>query len=186
MSKNKRDININWHLFSLAIKNKEIGTDKNKGNFNHIPAHRVERVMLAASKDGIDLLKMYTAFGIRHFISGDEYDDGVIKTVLNQLELDAKYADFADDGSLDDELNRSTQQAVDTVGQDIGVPTIVFNLENGERRGFFGPVMQALPDVDESVELWDGLSKLANNSNFYELKRGRSNGGPDVFSTAKC
>lgn len=186
MASNKREINIDWHLFSLAIKNGELGPSKGDNGFDHMPAHRVERVMLAASEAGASMLDMYTAFGIKHFIAGDDYDDEVIKSVLEQLSLDETLVNRADDESLDKRLEESTQQAVNIVGQDIGVPTIVFKTKDGKETGYFGPVIQTLPDQDEAVELWDGLVKLVNNPNFYELKRGRPSNGPDVFSTAKC
>ncbi len=184
LAANKREININWRLFSLAIKNGELDEKEDNG-YNHLPAHRVERVLLAASRQGADLGEMYKLFGIRHFLSGDEYSDEVITDVLGQLKLDKNLFSAADDESLDQELRKSTDEAVGIVGQDIGVPTIVFKKENGEKTGFFGPVILTLPEMDEAVEQWDALVTLANSSNFYELKRGRD-GSPDVVSTAKC
>lgn len=186
MVSNKRELNIEWKLFSLAIKNDELGKTNKESDLSHMPSHRVLRVMLAASKSGANLLDMYSAFGIKHFLAGDEYDNDVIASVLNQLGLEDRLIDFADDESLDKELIASTNSAVDKVGQDIGVPTIVFGREDGTETGFFGPVLQTLPEMDEALELWDGIVKLANNDNFYELKRGRPSGGPDVVSTAKC
>ncbi len=186
MVSNKRELNIEWHLFSLAFKNDELSESKKDGGGDHMPAHRVLRVMLAASKSGANLLDMYSAFGIKHFLAGDEYDNEVIASVLKQLGLNEGLISSADDKSLDKELIDSTESAVDKVGQDIGVPTIVFIKKDGTETGFFGPVIQTLPEMDEAVELWDGIVKLADNDNFYELKRGRPNGGPDVVSTAKC
>jgi len=188
MVTNKRQLTIEWHLFSLAIKNSELNKkDSNKAvSFNHLPAHRVERAMLAASNQGADMLTMYTAFGIKHFLAGEDYSDETIESVFDQLKLDKKLVKSADDQSLDDQLRQSTNQAIDIVGADIGVPTIILERRDGTKTGFFGPVIQELPEMDEAIELWDGVVKLANNPNFYELKRGRPDGGPDVISTAKC
>lgn len=183
MVSNKRELKITWRLFSLAIKNSEL--DGKESGFNHLPAHRVERVMLAAAKQGADLGELYKAFGIKHFLAGDEYDDGVIETVLKSQNIDPALKSSANDESLDEELEVSTKEAVAKVGEDIGVPTIVFKTDNGEK-GFFGPVIQSLPTQEEALELWDGVLKLAENKDFFELKRGRSLGGPDVVSTAKC
>ena len=182
---NKRDLHITWRPFSLAMKNDELKAD-NSGKQGHLSAHRVIRVMLAAAKDGVSLSDMYTKFGIRHFMVGDEYDDQFIADVLKELKLDPQYAKSADDTKLDNELEASIAEATKVVGQDIGVPTIVFEFEDGHKTGFFGPVLQALPDEETSLELWDGLIKLAAVPGFYELKRGREAGGPDVFSTARC
>jgi len=187
----QRDITINWLLFSLAVKNLEINHDENENGsstFNHLPAHRLERVMLAVDREKVinnSLLNMYTAFGQRHFLGGDDYDDQTIVSVLKQLKLDPDFSKFADDLTLDDELIKSTEAAVAIVGADIGVPTIVFCDDNGQKTGFFGPVIQSLPDMDQALELWDGLVKLFNTKDFYELKRGRPESGPDVMSTSK-
>ena len=78
------------------------------------------------------------------------------------------------------------KEAISVAGEDIGVPTIVFELEDGTKTGYFGPVLQDLPDKEESLRLWDSLSVLATDKSFYELKRSRPAGVPDVYSTAKC
>jgi predicted DsbA family dithiol-disulfide isomerase len=187
MVSNQRDIKINWCLFSLAIKNQEVGElAPQTSNFNHLPAHRVERVMLTASKEGKSLQELYTTFGIKHFLAGDEYDDETIIAVLSQLKLDSGLIKSADNEELDEELRQSTNKAVGIVGADIGVPTIIFNKKDGTKTGFFGPVIQQLPEMEEAIDLWDGLVKLVGSANFYEIKRGRPEGGPDVVSTAKC
>lgn len=186
MVSNRREINIDWKLFSLAIKNGEMEKDKDSIGFNHLPAHRIERVMLAANKEGANMLDMYTTFGVKHFLAGEEYSDETIISVLAQLKLTPELIKAADDSSLDNELRNSTNEAVNIVGSDIGVPTIVFSKEDGIKTGFFGPVIQSLPEMEEAIKLWDGLVKLVDSPNFYELKRGRSENGPDVVSTARC
>ena len=180
---NKREINIDWRLFSLAYKNGDLKNEKSE--VKHMPSHRIERVMLAATKQGVNMIDLYTSFGIKHFIGGEEYNNGLIISVLDQLKLNKQLINFADDRSLDKELISSSKSAVDIVGQDIGVPTIVFIYEDKKQVGFFGPVLKDLPDQTESLKVWDNLVELAKQDSFYELKRGR-NGGPDVFSTAKC
>ena len=69
---------------------------------------------------------------------------------------------------------------------DIGVPVIVFESENGTKQGYFGPVLNELPELEESLVIFDSLSKLATVKSFYELKRTRPAGDPDVYSTARC
>ena len=55
--------------------------------------------------------------------------------------------------------------------------------DDGERRGYFGPVLNAMPNEEEGLAIWDGLSTLAPVTSFYELKRTRPGGGPDTAST---
>ena len=184
-----RELDIEWKPFSLAIKNKQLLPKDGESNqaIGHRQAHRVLRVMLAAAeKNDAKLIDLYTTSGIKHHVAGFAIDDDHIKEILEENHLPLELASSADDASYDASIEASVQSAVDVAGKDIGVPTIVFTNENGEKQGFFGPVLMTLPDLDEALELWDGLSKLATNSSFYELKRSRPSGGPDVFSTAKC
>lgn len=182
LASNQRDIQINWKLFSLAWKNGEFEGAKN--NYDHMPSHRVERVILAASQKGASVQDLYTNFGIKHFLSGDEYNDQVIKEVLDKLNLDSELINASNDQSLDEQIIASSKEALKEIGEDIGVPAIVLKINN-QKRGFFGPVLRSLPEQDQAVQLWDAFTTLAQNSDFYEIKRGRSN-SPDVYSTAKC
>lgn len=154
---------------------------------NHRQAHRVLRVSLAAQQaHGLPLIQSYTRFGIKHHTAGFAYSDEWIANVLDELSLPAELIGAADDTSLDEDLESELQSALDVVGNDVGVPTIVFTNENGDKQGYFGPVLLALPSTDESIKLWDGLSSLAGVKSFYELKRSRPPGGPDTASAARC
>lgn len=189
MVSSQRDVTVNWRPFSLAIKNDELDPSrpgKTEHGELHRSSHRVLRVMLAAEAKGAKLIDLYTDFGIPHHIGGDAFDDALITSVLAKHHLPAELAVAADDTSSDQALADSIKTATDVAGQDIGVPTIVFTTADGGKNGFFGPVLQMLPDMDEALKLWDGLSQLASNKNFYELKRSRPSGDPDVYSTAKC
>lgn len=183
------DISITWQPFSLAIKNDHL--EPREGEPEHAPlhrsAHRVLRVMMAAvEQNNADLIKLYTTSGIKHHVAGFDFDDEHIREVLNENALPESLLSAADDTSYDAKIKASMQQAIDVAGNDIGVPTIIFTANDGTKQGFFGPVLQTLPDLPEALELWDGLSKLATNTSFYELKRSRPPGDPDVYSTAKC
>lgn len=187
MVSGKRNIDIEWKQFSLALKNGSLeGKDKTDGAKAHASAQKVHRVILAASKQGASTIDLYTAFGIPYHLGGEEFNEDLIKEVLLQQKLPAELVEAASDESLDKELQGFIDEATAVAGQDIGTPTIVFVLEDSSKNGFFGPVLQELPDIDEALKLWDGLSKLATDKSFYELKRTRPNGKPDVYSTAKC
>lgn len=189
MVSGQRDIQIDWRPFSLAIKNDELvndGHDKTEHGDMHRAAHRVLRVLLAAEQQGAKLIDLYTDIGIPYHVGGRDYDDKLISEILAKHNLPAELAHAADDTSYDQALADSVQSATAVAGQDIGVPTIVFEQADGKLAGYFGPVLNELPDVDEAVKLWDGLRQLASNTSFYELKRNRPEGQPNVFSTAKC
>lgn len=183
-----RDIDITWRPFSLALKNDELVERENETEHakSHRDAHRVHRVIEAARAQGVSVIDLYTIFGVKYHAAGFPYDDTWIANVLEELQLPAELAAAADDPSYDAHLQDELQSALEVAGEDIGVPTIVFYAADGSKQGYFGPVLQSLPDLNESLELWDGLSKLATSTAFYELKRSRPSGNPDVASTAKC
>lgn len=189
MASGHREITINWKPFSLALKNSELEQRANEGRYAslHRASHRVLRVFAKASElHGAKFIDLYTSSGIKHHVAGVELNDEHITEVLADNNLPKSLLAYTNDTNLDSVLYTNLEQATAAAGQDIGVPTIIFQNKAGDKQGFFGPVLQELPDLDEALDLWDGLSKLATNSSFYELKRSRPAGGPDVFSTAKC
>lgn len=183
----QRKIDITWRPFSLAMKNDELTQQAGESKYAAASrsAHRVARVIEAARQQGAAAIDLYAAFGRRHHVGGSAFDDAMIQEVLAEQNLPAELAAAADDASHDAQLAAELQSAIDVVGQDIGAPTIVFYLQGGSKQGYFGPVLQELPDVDESLRIWDGVAQLASSTSFYELKSTRPSGGPNVASTAK-
>lgn len=180
----QRDLDITWRPFSLAIKNDELDGDANAKTPHgegHRAAHRVIRVIEAAAAQGASTIDLYSAFGRRVHVDGGTYDDATIADVLAQAGLPAELAQAADDTSFDAGIRSSMDDALGAVGQDAGVPIIVFVTDAG-RRGYFGPVLNEMPGEQESLDIWDGLEKLAPVQAFYELKRTRT-GAPDTAST---
>lgn len=178
---NRKDIHITWKPFSLAIKNNELADD----NGRHMPSHRVLRVILAASRQGGDMGELYTAFGNKNHIMGEPYSDEIILSVLAQQKLPETLLKAADDSSLDKELEEIMNSALEVVGDDVGVPIIIFNKDD-QRFGYFGPVLISMPSVSNSLKLWDGLVVMATSKEFYELKRTRNHDDIDTASTAIC
>ena len=183
----EREVTVDWRPFSLAIKNDELannGHDKTEHGDIHRASHRILRVMQAtAQQTDTSLIDLYSAFGRAFHLEERAFDNDLIAKVLASFNLPSELAAAADDTAYDDELRVSIKSATDVAGEDIGVPTIVFTAEDGSQIGFFGPVLQSLPDKQAGLKLWDGLSQLATDKNFYELKRTRPSGQPDVVST---
>lgn len=184
-----RDVSVTWQPFCLAIKNDELV--EKPGEDRHAQSHRdslrMLRVMLTAEHDhGVELIRSYTESGMIRHILGERLDDAGIAQVIKNLELPAELLTEADDTSYDAALRHSLDEAIAVVGNDTGVPTIVFDLPDGTKQGYFGPVLNELPELNDSLAIWDGLSRLATAPGFYELKRSRPTGDPDVGSTARC
>ena len=65
------------------------------------------------------------------------------------------------------------QSAFNIVGEDVGVPIIIFHNKD-KKIGYFGPVISVVPIGDEALSLWQGLKNLAQYEHFFELKRTRN------------
>ncbi|WP_074040815.1 DsbA family oxidoreductase [Dermacoccus nishinomiyaensis] len=183
----ERDVDVTWRPFSLAMKNNELAGDDDAVDEHgemHRSSHRVLRVITkAAEQHGASVIDLYSAFGRRFHLDHEKYDDAMIADVLAAAGLPAELAKAADDTSLDGGLQASIDSAVEAVGDDTGVPTIVFVSDDGQRRGFYGPVLQELPSKDDALRLWDSLVGLVSVPAFYELKRTRPEGMPNTAST---
>lgn len=188
MVADERDIEIVWKPFCLAIKNQsdsgELDTSPHAST--HREAHRVLRVMLAALlvDPNLQLIDLYSSFGAEFHVRGQAYDDTLITKQLDKFNLPAEIIKSADNDKFDEKLRQSITDATSIVGQDTGVPTIIFVNSEGVKTGFFGPVLQRLPEKQAGLKLWDSLLGLAVSQDFYELKRTRPSGMPDTASTA--
>lgn len=186
----KRDLDITWRQFSLALKNDSLSPKKGESSHaaKHRASHRVHRVISrAANVHGANMINLYSEFGIRYHTMDKSFDDETILEVLESLKLPEELVSAADDTSLDPALQAELDSAIEIAGEDIGVPTIVFTATDNSKLGYFGPVLNELPsDSEESLRIWDGLEKLATTPSFYELKRNRPAGGPDIYSAARC
>jgi hypothetical protein len=187
--KSQRNIDAQWRPFSLALKNNELRAEEGETPHaaTHRQSHRVQRIIAAVAVDNlVSADDLYSEFGMRFHILEQAFDDEMIRSVLSGKNLPISLLSAADDVQFDTFLQHEIESATAVVGNDVGVPIIVFETKNNEKLGYFGPVLNELPStLDESLALWDGLEKLATTSSFYELKRSRS-GGPNVFSAAKC
>lgn len=187
MVSNDRDIDIQWRPFSLAIKNQVLGkTELSDHDRGYIDSHRFLRVALKAARENdTDLLTLYTASGMQKHILGDRLDDEAVARILEDNNLPAELMESLNDEAEDKQIQAAMDEVLEIVGDDVGVPIIVFENEDGTKSGYFGPVLDSLPSKAEALKIWDGLSQLATIKSFYELKRSRDH-DPDVASTAKC
>ena len=172
----EREIEIEWLPFSLAIKNGELGGEDITGHLDtHSIAHRVLRVIEAIhAKEGIDRGELFTEFGKSYFIDPNLDDDNFFQATLERMNLTASYLDELDNTDHDSALQQHIDDAVEIAGDDVGVPLIIFETSDGERVGYFGPVMRRLPTLERGLEIWDSLVVIATGPDFYELKRKRA------------
>lgn len=172
-----RDINIDWLPFSLALKHGELDGDDVTGHLDtHTIAHRTLRLVEAVhSAEGIDRGELFTQFGKAYFIDPKLNDDNFLQAVVERMNLPLTYLDELDNTDHDHALQQHLDDAIEIAGNDVGVPLIIFENEDGQRVGYFGPVLRRMPTLERGLELWDSIHNLATFPDFFELKRNRTN-----------
>ncbi|PFG28178.1 DsbA family protein [Corynebacterium renale] len=170
-----RDITVNWVPMSLSVLNE--GRDLDPGYMEMMKANWGPARVFAAVKDQepekID--ELYTAMGTIVHPGGESgkkdfgaYDD-VIARALEEVGLDASYADYANTDEHDDRLRAYHQGAMDAVGDEVGTPVVKLG-----DVAFFGPVITRVPEGEEAGEIFDAAVKLSEYPYFFELKRTRT------------
>ncbi len=156
-----RDVAVRWRAFSLDLKNDAAPTT----------AHGALRILEAVWADHGDdpMGRLYTEVGAR-FHGEEDTSLDAIAGALETAGLDAGYLDAAHEARWDAEIRWSMGEAIRVVGDEVGVPILVFDGEVG----LCGPVMEPAPVGPAALELWDHVAGLARTPAFYELERSRT------------
>ncbi|HET7720576.1 MAG TPA: DsbA family protein [Acidimicrobiales bacterium] len=157
----QRDVAVRWRAFSLDLKNGAPPTTAQG-------ALRIVEAVWADHGDG-PIGRLYTEVGIRFHERADTSPDA-IAGALRAAGLDAGYLAAAHDDRWDAEIRWSMDEAIRVVGDEVGVPILVFDGEVG----LCGPVMAPRPTGAAALQLWDHVAGLARTPGFYELERSRA------------
>ena len=169
-----RDINIDWHVMSLAILNEDRDDVSDEYKARLALAKGPVRVCIAAEQmKGPEILgPLYSALGHRIHLELRGLADGegerIIAEALAELGLPAALADAAQSEEFDAALAASHHAGMDPVGNDVGTPVIHYN-----GTAIFGPVVTPAPKGEAAGLLWDGVLLCTATDGFFELKRTR-------------
>jgi DSBA-like thioredoxin domain len=173
----ERQLDITWQPISLYFKN-----EPEEGSRFYEPSlftHRLLRVMesvRSAEGDGA-VQGLYWEYGRRIHHDGDRGFDPA--EALAAAGLDAGHAPAFDDETWDKVIRERMDEGLALAGDQIGTPLIGFVNGLGKKVAYFGPVITRVPEREDALALWDGLTRLATVDGFWELKRTRTE-SPDL------
>jgi predicted DsbA family dithiol-disulfide isomerase len=166
-----RDIEASWRLFSLFLINEhheEFGPDVRRDEL--LPLEALALARREAGNEGVE--RLYLALGERlHEIRPKPHVTAEL--IRDAAEHAGFAADLVDRAARDPSVEREVVSEHEAIVQEVGafgVPTIV--LPSG--KGIFGPVKAVAPTGEEAGELWDHVRWLAEQDDFFELKRIRT------------
>ncbi|MDO4606985.1 MAG: DsbA family protein [Bowdeniella nasicola] len=166
----ERDLDIHWHILSLAVLNegRELDPDYREKIDKTWPT---ARVIAALGDDNDAVARLYTALGERIHLQQRTDAEEIIREALAECDLPAELAEVTSGETVDEAMRASTRRALELVGDDVGVPVIAI-----DDVAFFGPVVSPAPHGEEALRLWDGCVAVASVPGFFELKRSRNVG----------
>ncbi|MFJ6657125.1 disulfide bond formation protein DsbA [Streptomyces sp. NPDC091377] len=168
-----RPVTVRWRVMSLSVLN-EHRDDHPEGEWEDYMWAPVRVCAAVEERFGQRALgDLFTAMGTRFHLRGDWGD---LTAALTDAGLPEELAEAAGSTAHDEAIRTSHAEAVALAGTDIGTPVLALGTSggDGERVGFFGPVVSPAPTGEEAGRLWDGFALLATVPGFYEVKRTRS------------
>ncbi|MGO2113320.1 MAG: mycothiol-dependent nitroreductase Rv2466c family protein [Pseudoclavibacter sp.] len=169
----QRDIDVTWHIMSLAILNENREMDE-RHRASHSAGFALGQVVTAVRDVlGQDKVKaVYDALGQRIHVEGrGSTDEAILGEVTSELDIPQELVDRALAGEFDEAYRASHVDGIGRVGEDVGTPVVSVN-----GVAFFGPVISPAPKGDDALRLFDGVVMAASVDGFFELKRTRTRG----------
>lgn len=163
----ERDLAVEWRPFSLLLLQEEEPPEPKRSRLQASAA--ALRLVEALQADGGNEAagRFYTELGIRVH---EEERDLTLDLVREAAAAAGVDPAPVDDPSWGDAVRACHEAAFASAGPDIGSPVI--DVE-GATRGLHGPVLGEVPDLEQSLRIWDCVCSLVGCNAFFELKRGR-------------
>ena len=166
-----RDVEVRWHVMSLAVLNEGRDLDEDYRRSLEEAWAPVRTITAARLAHGEEVVgPLLTAIGTRLHVDGRTDQRTVLTEALAEVGLPEALADV-DPAEVDAALRASHGEAMAQVGDDVGSPVLAI-----DGVGYFGPVISPAPRGEDAGRLWDGLALMASVPGFFELKRTRTVG----------
>ena len=171
----RKGVPVRWRAYSLAIKNENVEIPEEYRSLERASRAALRVVEGVWAEHGDEPIgRLYTEIGTRFHLQGDMTLDAVA-AALEATGLGPTFMAAADDEKWDAEIRGSMVDAIDQVGDDVGVPIMVFHDED-RVAGICGPIMSPSVTGDAALTLWDNVVGVVWNPNVFELKRSRTTG----------
>jgi 2-hydroxychromene-2-carboxylate isomerase len=163
-----RPIEVTWKFLSLAKINEEGDYARDSHAASHATFPLLARARERFGNDAV--CRLYVALGqARHEHKESLGDPEVIERCLKEAGLDPAWrTEAASDPGMEERIMTEHQEALARHGA-FGVPTISV----AGKKGFFGPVINSVPEGEDAGELWDHVAWLAARDDVFEYKRSR-------------
>jgi predicted DsbA family dithiol-disulfide isomerase len=165
----ERGLQLRWRAFSLSILNGDDVPEQYKAPL--IASSRALRLVESLRADGRDdlIASFYRELGERTHESDNALDDAIVAQAAEAAGV-TEAAAILDDAEWDEAVSESHKTALALAGPGIGSPVVQVA---GARRGLHGPIIAEVPELGESLEVWDATAALIKIDSFFEVKRGR-------------
>jgi protein-disulfide isomerase-like protein with CxxC motif len=170
----QRPVEVRWHPMSLAVLNEGDETPEEWRQFVDDSWGPVRVLEAASQRVGNDAVRaLVQAIGRRLHVDGRRDVRTVVQESVAECGLPEQLVDLAWAPELDEDVRLSHKEAMALGGSDVGSPILAVPGPDGERVGFYGPVVSRVPRGEEAARLWDGFLLMAGTAGFFELKRTR-------------
>lgn len=166
-----RPIELDWLPFSLALKNRGSEQDEGWAAVQDDGRRALRVIEWARAEYGpvaVQPLYLHLA-GRRHEDRQRSFD---FVSAFQEVGLAPAPPEIAEDDDWDDVIEHSMSRALEVVGDDVGVPILVFP----DGVGLYGPIIGPAPTGEAAARLFDTTVQLAHSPEFFELKRSRRPG----------
>ena len=164
-------IQVRWRTFSVALLHDE-STEGEPHDPTLAAVRQALRLLasLGAAGDEVRTRAAYLEFGRRFHVEREQSGAELVRSVAEAAGA-GDHREALDDERWDEQVAKSTQEALDLVGNDVGSPIIAMD---EPAVGIFGPILSPAPSGAEADDLLDLVVAAARTPALFELKRGRT------------